>query len=102
MPRPDAPTWWSAGDGGITVSVRVTPGARRNEVIDATGAQLRVRITAPPVDGKANEQVRRFVAELFGVRPRAVSLVSGARSREKRLFVAGISAPPAAPMRPST
>ncbi len=87
-------TWWRAGEGGITVSLRVQPGAKRNEVLDASGERLRVRVAAPAVDGKANAALVRFVAELFGVRRSAVSLVRGERSREKEVLVRGIDRPP--------
>jgi uncharacterized protein (TIGR00251 family) len=90
----DAATWWRAADGGITVSLRVQPGAKRNEVVDASGERLRVRIAAPAVDGKANAALERFVAELFTVRRSAVSLVRGERSREKEVLVRGIDRPP--------
>jgi hypothetical protein len=90
----DSGSWWSPGEGGIIVSVRVTAGARRSEVIEASGERLRVRIAAPAVEGKANVELQRFIATLFGVRRSAVSLARGDRSREKTLWVAGISEPP--------
>lgn len=76
--------------------MRVTAGARRSEVIDASGDRLRVRIAAPAVEGKANAELQRMLAKVFGVRRSAVSLVRGDRSREKKVWVAGISEPPAA------
>jgi uncharacterized protein (TIGR00251 family) len=90
----DSRSWWSAGDGGINLSLRVTAGARRSEVIGASGDRLRVRIATPAIEGKANAELRRMIASLFGVRRSAVSLVRGDRSREKTLWVAGISKPP--------
>ena len=92
----DSPSWWSPGEGGITVSARVTAGARRSEVIDASGERLRMRIAAPAVEGKANVELQRMIAKLLGVRRSAVSLVRGERSREKTLWVAGITEPPVA------
>lgn len=89
-----SPAWWSAGDGGITVSLRVTPGARRNEVIDAASDRLRVRIAARAVDGKANREMQSFIGELFGVRRSAVTLLRGERSRDKTLWIEGIDEPP--------
>jgi uncharacterized protein (TIGR00251 family) len=86
--------WWSAGDGGITVSLRVTPGAQRNEVIDAASDRLRVRIAARAVDGKANREMQSFIGELFGVRRSAVTLLRGERSRDKTLWIEGIDEPP--------
>ena len=63
-------------------------------MIDASGERLRVRIAAPAVEGKANVELQRMIAKLFGVRRSAVLLVRGKRSREKTLWVAGISEPP--------
>jgi uncharacterized protein (TIGR00251 family) len=86
--------WWSAHDTGITIRLRVTPGARRSEVIDVSGDRLRVRIAAPAVEGKANAELQRFLARLFGVRRSAVSVVSGTRSRDKTISIAGVASPP--------
>jgi uncharacterized protein (TIGR00251 family) len=86
--------WWSAKEGGIVVSVRVTPGARRSEVIDAAGDVLLVRVAAPAVEGMANAEVERLLGTSFGVRRSAISLVRGARSRDKSYVIAGIAEPP--------
>jgi uncharacterized protein (TIGR00251 family) len=73
------------------ISVRVTPraSADRVEGFDAGGA-LRVRVTAPPVDGQANEAVVRLVAAALGVPSRDVAVVAGAGSRLKIVEVAGV------------
>ncbi len=89
-----APPWWSERDGAITVSVRVQPGARRSEVQDASGEQLRIRLAAPPVDGKANAELQRFLADLFGVRRSAVTLLRGERSRDKVARIEGVTSVP--------
>lgn len=86
--------WWHPIDGGIAIAVRVTPGARRSEVIAADGERLRVRLAAPPVEGKANDALRRFLADACGVRTSAVTLRRGERSRDKVVAIAGIDAPP--------
>ena len=83
--------WWSPSDDAIVVSLRVTPGARRSEVIDSDGDRLRIRIAAPAIEGKANAEVARFIAALFGVRRSAVSVVRGDRSRDKTVRIAGIT-----------
>ena len=88
--------WWHPIDGGIAIAVRVTPGARRSEVISADADRLRIRLAAPPVEGKANEALRRFLAEACGVRTSAVTLLRGDRSRDKVVAVAGMDAPPPA------
>jgi uncharacterized protein (TIGR00251 family) len=86
--------WWSAGDRRLTVRLRVTPNGRRSEVLDTTGDRLRLRLAAPAVDGKANDELARFLAELFGVRRSAVSIVAGQRAREKTVAIEGVQGPP--------
>ena len=69
--------------GEVLLEVRVTPGARRTELVARDGDRLRVKLAAPPVDGKANAELVRFLAELYGVRRSAVEVVRGLRSRDK-------------------
>ena len=76
------------------LTVRAVPGARRSEVADASGAVLRIRIAAPAVEGKANDELRSFVAGLFGTRRSAVTIVQGDRGRNKVVRVEGVEAPP--------
>jgi len=63
------------------------PGARSTEATGAHGDALRVRLAAPPVDGKANAELMRWAAGVFGVARSRVELVRGANSRVKRLAV---------------
>ena len=70
--------------------VRVQPRAKRDEVVGERGGALVVRVTAPPVDGRANEAVCALVAKRVGVPKSAVSVVRGARSRDKVVRIAGI------------
>lgn len=74
--------------GGHVVRVRVTPGARKSELlaIDNTGV-LRIKVQAPPIDGKANEAVIALLADLFSCRRREINLLSGEKSREKRFLL---------------
>ena len=65
------------------------------------GASLKLRINAPPVDGKANEAVLAFLAERLGVRRQAVRLASGATSRAKRVAVDGVDVDPARLLAPA-
>ncbi len=80
-------------DAPIRVAVRVRPGARHTRVGGGydgrLGRALVVAVSAPPVDGRATEAVSRALAEAFGVPARLVSLVSGARSRDKIFQVIG-------------
>lgn len=71
--------------------IRVQPGARRSGLAGWFGDLPKVAVTAPPVDGAANEEVIRTVAGCLGLRPRQVRLVGGAMSRTKRLEVDGLT-----------
>jgi len=82
--------WWSVSDHLMTIRLRVTPSGRRSEVLDTTGDRLRVRLAAPAVDGKANVELIRLLAELFGVRRSAVTILAGQRAREKTVAIQGV------------
>ena len=71
------------GETAIVLTLHVQPGARRTEVAGTHGDSLKIRLGAPPVDGKANAELLRFLAEAFGVLRRDVTLVRGDASREK-------------------
>jgi len=75
---------------GIVLRVRVHPGAGRASVTGRHGDALAMRVAAPPLGGRANAECAEFVADLLGVRKSQVELVSGERSRTKRLRVEGI------------
>jgi uncharacterized protein len=79
----------AAGDQGVTVEVWVVAGASRDEVTGVHDDALRIRTTAQPEGGRANDAVARLVAQVFG-RPRA-QVVSGHGSRRKRVHVEGIT-----------
>jgi len=68
---------------GARISVRVTPGARRNAVARDEGGAIRVHVTAPPEDGRATEACRILLAGALGIAPSRLRLVRGAASREK-------------------
>ena len=67
----------------MRISVRVKPNARKNEVEDLGEGKYRVSVTAPPVDGKANEKVVEILAEYFGKPKSAVTILRGESGREK-------------------
>lgn len=77
---------------GVSFRVRVQPRASRDQLAGVMDGALRVRLTAPPVDGKANEACIKFLAGLLGVPARSVQLISGHTGRNKTVKVAGISA----------
>ena len=80
------------GEEGYTFRVRVLPRSRRDEVVGLHGDALKIRLTAPPVGGKANRALRAFLAGRLGVPRSAVEILSGHASRQKRVRVAGASA----------
>ena len=83
--------WCEPWKTGCAVTVKVTPRASKNAVLGAAVDWLRVALTAPPVDGKANEAARRFLAEALGLPRTAVTLLSGQTARLKRFAVAGLT-----------
>ncbi len=75
--------------GAITFAVRVVPRASRSEIAGEHDGALRVRVAAPPVEGAANEELRRTLARAFDVPTRAVEIVGGQTSKTKRVRVTG-------------
>ncbi len=69
----------------------VKPKARKNEVVAWEGATITLRVKAPPVEGKANEECRRFLATVFGVASSRVVITRGEGSRTKRVEIRGIA-----------
>jgi uncharacterized protein (TIGR00251 family) len=78
-----AAPWRREDAGALLLSLHVQPGAARTEVAGTHGGALKVRLAAPPVDGKANAALLRFLAAAFGVPLRQVTLVRGETSRQK-------------------
>ena len=76
-------------DGTIVLAIHAQPGARRTEVAGLHGDALKVRVAAPALEDRANEALVEFLAKRFGVARRDVTLVSGAKSREKRFEIRG-------------
>jgi uncharacterized protein (TIGR00251 family) len=82
------PAPWYQWDGeDLILSVHIQPKASRDTLDGTYGERLKIRITAAPVDGKANEHLVRFLASLFDVPRRQVELLSGASGRAKRIRI---------------
>ena len=77
--------------GELLLVLHVQPGAKKTGIAGTYGEALKVRLASPPVDGKANECLVEFLAELLEVPRAQVELVSGATSRRKRVRVSGVS-----------
>jgi uncharacterized protein len=76
---------------GVTMRLHLQPRASKTELCGIQGDELKVRVTAPPVDDAANRLCIDFFAKMFKLPKSAVSVVSGHKSRHKRLLIAGIT-----------
>ena len=81
-----------AGREAIVIAVRVHPGASREEIVLLADGSLDVRLRARPVEGQANARLIELLAERLGLRKREIVVVSGVRSRQKRVELALASA----------
>jgi uncharacterized protein len=73
----------------VILDLHVQPGAARTEFAGEHDGRLKLRLAAPPVDGKANAALVAFLAEYYGVPKRNVRIVAGTSSRRKRVFIEG-------------
>ena len=78
-------------NGRVRFSVRVQPRSSKNEITGVYGDALKVRLSAPPVDGAANEQLVEFLADIFAVPRRAVKILGGESSRSKIVEIEGVT-----------
>lgn len=90
------PGFLSVHDDALLLSIKVQPRARRNELAGTLGPELKVRVTAPPVDSAANEAVVEFLAETLRIPRRQVTLVRGQTSTHKVIRIDGLDAATAA------
>lgn len=86
--------WYRCNGDVITLTLHVQPGAKRSEINGLHGDALKIRLAAPPVDGRANEALLKFIGGLFSVPTRQVELRQGAQSRHKVVAVTGSSVKP--------
>jgi uncharacterized protein (TIGR00251 family) len=78
-------------DGELMFAVRVAPRASRDAIEGEHAGALKVRVTAPPLEDRANQAVRRLLADRLNVSVSAVRIVAGEKSRNKRVAIAGVS-----------
>lgn len=81
----------TARDGAVIFSVRIVPKASRDSIDGEFQGALKAHVTAPPVDGRANEALRCMLAERLNVPVSAVKILSGGKSRMKRVEVRGVT-----------
>lgn len=84
--------WLRAHAGGVTLTLHIQPGAKKTEVAGAHGDALKIRLAAPPVDGKANAALIDYLAERLDIPKNRITLKSGQTSRRKILFIEDLTA----------
>jgi uncharacterized protein (TIGR00251 family) len=82
-------TWFHREGKVIVLALHVQPGAKRNEVVGLHGEALKIRLAAPPIEGRANNALLCYLAELFAVPQRNVELLRGSQSRHKMVKISG-------------
>ena len=80
-------SWYSWDGKDLILRLRIQPRAAHDEIAGPLGNTLKIRLTAPPVDGKANEHLRKFLSQQCGVAKSQVTVLSGDTSREKRVRI---------------
>jgi len=84
------PTWIAATTDGCLLTIKATPRASRTAIAGVEAAWLRIRLQAPPVDGRANAALTEFLAEALDLPKRAIAVVAGETGRIKKVRVAGM------------
>lgn len=86
--------WWTQQTNSVRLTLHIQPGAKKTEIAGEHGDALKIRLAAPPVDGKANQALMNYLAERFGVPQRQVLLKQGETSRRKVVEISGSSVSP--------
>ena len=84
-------SWLRADADDVVLNLHIQPGAKKTAVAGLHGVALKIRLAAPPVDGKANDCLIAFLADKLGMPKSRVELVSGASSRAKRIRLQGMA-----------
>lgn len=84
------PCWLTPTEGGCVLDLHVQPGVRVSAIVGVHGRSLKVRIAAPPTDGRANDKLTEFLAACLGVPRAQIEITAGVSGRRKRLRVSGI------------
>ncbi|MFH0908709.1 MAG: DUF167 domain-containing protein [bacterium] len=85
-------TWIKSTPDGVVLTIRVVPRASKNSVDGPLGDALKIRLQSPPVDGKANKALVRFLADMLDIAASRVVIVAGETGRSKRILVRGMDA----------
>ena len=84
----ELPAWIEARSDDVVVALHVQPGARRTAIVGPHGERLKVAVSSPPAEGRANTALLEFLAERLAISKSCLRLLSGAGSREKRVAIA--------------
>lgn len=79
-------------NGIVTLTIKVVPRASKNQIVGIEGDALKIRLNAPPVEGRANDALIQFLAEMLGVARTQIEIIAGHAARRKIVRVRGISA----------
>jgi uncharacterized protein (TIGR00251 family) len=79
--------WISSTEDGVLINVRVVPRASKNEIVGVRDNALRIRLQTPPIEGRANRKLVRLLATTLDIPRNRISIVSGDKSRNKRVLV---------------
>ena len=82
-----APGWYHWEGEDLLIAVRIQPGASNDKIVEVVNDALKIRITAPSEDGKANSHLVKYLAKTFGVAKTRVKIIAGANNRNKRLRI---------------
>jgi uncharacterized protein (TIGR00251 family) len=85
--------WARERSEGVELSVYIQPRASKTEIVGLHGEALKIRIAAPPVDGQANAALTRYLSQQLDIPHHHVQLISGLSSKQKRIFIKGITLP---------
>jgi uncharacterized protein len=96
MPHPSETSWYAQSGADMLIRAKAVPGAKRDAIVGLLGDRLKIRVTAPPEGGRANEAIRRALATALGVSMTTVELESGPASAEKVFRVREVEASAAA------
>ncbi|MGB9790995.1 MAG: DUF167 domain-containing protein [Thermacetogeniaceae bacterium] len=83
-------SWIAPTKDGIRIQVKVQPRSSRNEIVGIFDDHLKVKLTAPPVDGEANKMLKEYLSEVFGCASRNVEILKGSTGRTKLVEIRGV------------
>ncbi len=86
--------WYRIGEDSITLTLHIQPGAKKSGIAGLHGDALKIRLAAPPIEGRANEALLKYMARLFDVPLRQIVLLQGEQSRHKVVSIKGSQVDP--------